>query len=112
MVKLPDPVDESPLTAGFVASTVKPVEPLGVTAVVVMVSVEVLDVSPAAKLTVDGLKVAVAPDGRAVVTLRLAVKSVPVAPLRFTVTAYVALPAVPDVRLPLCEPTVTVPTRL
>jgi hypothetical protein len=111
IVNVPEPVEESPVTAGFAACTVKPVEPLGVSAVVVIVTVDVRDVSAAAKFTVDGLKAAVAPDGSAVVRPRFALNAVPVAPFRLTVTTNVALPAVPDVSSPVWEPTVTVPTR-
>ena len=50
-----------------------------------IVSVEVFDVSPPAKLTLLGLNDAVAPAGRPF-ALRLAVNAVPVAPFRFTVT--------------------------
>ena len=85
-VSVPLPVDESPVTAGLFARTVNGVEPVGVAAVVVIVSVEVLERSAAAKLTVLGLNEALAPAGRAVVTLRSALKAVPAAPLRFTVT--------------------------
>jgi hypothetical protein len=108
---VPLPVDESPVTAALFARTVNGLEPAGVAAVVVIVSVEVLELSAAAKLTVLGLNEALAPEGRAVVTLRSALKAVPVAPLRFTVTVYVALPAVPLVSVPICAPTVTAPTR-
>src|SRR5947207_1529854 len=58
------------------------------------------------------MKEAVAPVGNTVVTLRSAVNAEPVAPLRFTVTGYVALPAAPEVSAPLCAPTTTVPTLL
>jgi hypothetical protein len=99
------------MTFALLACTVNPVEPAGVAAVVVIVSVELFDVSPAANVNELGLNDAVAPAGNAVGTLRFTVKVVPVAPLRFTVSAYVALPAVPDDNAPVCEPTVTVPTR-
>jgi hypothetical protein len=74
---------------------VKGVTPAGVVAVVVIVNVDVFDVSMAPKLTAAGLNSAVAPAGRAVVRLRFAVNAVPVGPFRFTVTVYVALPPVP-----------------
>jgi FlaG/FlaF family flagellin (archaellin) len=92
----PLPAEESPSTAGFEASTVNPVDAAaGVAAVVVRVSVEVFDVSAARKLTVLGLNDAVTPVGRVVVRLKSAEKAVPVAPLRFTITVYAALPAAP-----------------
>src|SRR6266481_4410916 len=90
--RLPLPVAESPGTAGLEAFTVKAVEPAGVTAVVLMVSVEVFDVSVVPKLAVLGLKEAIAPVGNEVVKLRSALKAVPVAPFRLTVTVYVAPP--------------------
>ena len=55
---------------GFVARTVKGVEPAAAADVVVIVMVEVFDVSPLAKLTLLGLNDAVAPAGRPV-ALRL-----------------------------------------
>src|SRR6266849_1006159 len=107
---VPLPAEESPGTDGLEACAVKPVEPGGVAVVVVMVSVEVLTVSVLLKLTVLGLNEPLAPVGRAVVRLRFAEKGVPVAPLRLTVTVYVELAAVPYVSVPVCGPTVTVPT--
>src|SRR5213594_3155222 len=83
---VPLPVEESPGTAGLEACTVNGVEPAGVAAVVVMVNVEVFDVSEVPKLTVPGLKEAVAPAGSEVVKLKSALKPVPVTPLRGTVT--------------------------
>jgi hypothetical protein len=85
-VKVPVPVDESPVAPGLLARTVNDVEPGGVAAVVLIVSVDVLEVSPAAKVTVLGLNDALAPVGKELVTLRSALKAVPVAPFRFTVT--------------------------
>jgi hypothetical protein len=79
-------VDESPSTAVLLALTVNGEEPVGVAAVVVIVSVEVFEVSAAKKLTVLGLNDADAPVGSGVVTVRSALKGVPVAPARFTVT--------------------------
>jgi hypothetical protein len=76
----------SPGTAGFDAWTVNGAEDAGVDAPVVIVSVEVFDVSPAAKFTVLGLNEPLAPPGREVVRLRSAESAEPVAPLRFTVT--------------------------
>jgi hypothetical protein len=108
--KLPLPVEESAGRAAFVALTVNDVEPEGVAAVVAIVSVEVLEASPAAKLTVAGLNEAVAPVGSAVVTLTFALKAALVPAARLIVTVYVALPGVPLVRVPVCAPTVTVPT--
>ena len=83
--KVPLPVELSPVTAGLDACTVNNVEPAGVAVVVVIVNVEVFEVSAAAKLTVLGLKEALAPAGREVVRLKFAEKVLPVAPLRFTV---------------------------
>src|SRR5438067_13925878 len=100
-VSVPFAVEESPGTAGFVACTVNTVELAGVAAVSVIVSVEVLDVSPAAKLTVLGLNKALAPGGNGVVKLSAALKATPVAPFRLTVTEYVALPGVPKVSAPV-----------
>jgi hypothetical protein len=88
-------VEESPDTMGFEACTVKAVELAGVAAVVLIVSVDVLDGSEATKLTVLGLNDAVAPVGNEVVKLRFALKGMPVAPFLLTVTVYVAPPAVP-----------------
>ena len=84
--KVPLPVELSPGTAGLAACTVNVVEPAGVAAVVLIVSVVDFEVSPDAKLRLLEVKEAVAPAGRDVVRLRFAVKAVPVAPLRFTVT--------------------------
>jgi len=77
------------------------VEPAGVAPEVEIVNTDDFDVSAAAKLTVAGLNEAVAPAGRADVTLKFAENGVPVAPFRVTVTEYVALPAVPAVRGPV-----------
>jgi hypothetical protein len=82
---VPLPEELSPAIAGFAALTVKGVEPAGVAAVVEIVSVEVFEVSAAAKLTVLGLNDAAAPAGNALVTLRSALNAVPVAPFRATV---------------------------
>ena len=97
--RFPLPSEKSPVAFGFVARTVKGVEPAAATDVVVIVMVEVFEVSPLAKLTLLGLNDAVAPAGRPV-ALRLAVNAVPVAPFRFTVTEWVALPPVPAVSVP------------
>src|SRR5882724_4376319 len=100
-VRLPFAVEESPGTDGFVACTVNTVELAGVVALSVIVRVEVLDVSAAAKLTVLGLNEALAPVGNEVVKLRPALKAAPVAPFRMTVTKYVALPGVPKLSAPV-----------
>jgi len=99
-VTVPFAVEESPDTEGFVACTVNTVELAGVEAVSVIVRVEVLDVSPAAKLIVLGLNEALAPVGKEVVRVSPALNAVPVAPFRTTVTEYVALPGVPKVSAP------------
>jgi hypothetical protein len=65
---------------------VKPVEPAGVAAVVLIVNVDDLEVSEVPKLRVLGLNEAVAPLGNEVVELRSALKAVPVTPFRVTVT--------------------------
>ena len=84
---VPLPVEESPVTVGLEACTVNGVEAAaGVTAVVAMVNVEGLEVSPAANETLLGLNEALAPAGSEVVKLRSALKAVPVAPFRITVT--------------------------
>ncbi len=84
--KEPLPVELSPVTEGLEACTVNEAVPAGVAAVVLIVSVEVFELSAAAKLRELGLNDAVAPVGKVVVKLRFAVKA-PVAPvLRFTVT--------------------------
>ena len=85
-VSVPLPVEESPIAPGLFAWTVKEVEPTGVADVVLMVNVDVFDVSLAAKLRELGLNEALAPVGKELVRLRSAVNAVPVAPLRFTVT--------------------------
>ena len=66
----------------------KLVVPAGVAAVVVIVSVEIFEVSVVLKVSELGLNNAVAPEGSELVRLRFAVNPVPVpvAPLRFTVT--------------------------
>jgi hypothetical protein len=69
------------------ASTVNVVEPGGVAFVVLMVSVEVA--LPPVLVSDPGLKDAVAPAGRAVVTLRGEVHELPL-PLKLTVTVYPA----------------------
>ena len=113
-VNVPLAVELSPERAELVACTVKEGEPAGVPEVVVIVRVEIFEVSDVPKTREAGLKEALAPAGRAVVRVRFAVKPVPtpVGPLRFTVIWYVALPAVPNVNVPVWPPTVTVPTRL
>jgi hypothetical protein len=83
--RFPFPSEKSPVTFGFVARTLKEVDPAAAADVVVTVSVELFDVSPLAKLTLLGLNDAVAPVGRPI-ALRLAVNAVPVPPFRFTVT--------------------------
>jgi hypothetical protein len=83
--RFPLPSEKSPLAFEFVARTVKAVEAAAAADVVLIVSVEVFDVSLLAKLTLLGLNDAVAPAGRPF-ALRLALKAVPVAPVRFTVT--------------------------
>jgi hypothetical protein len=97
----PFPVAESPDTTVFCASTVNDVAPDGEAAVVEIVKTDVFDVSDAEKLTVLGLNEVVTPAGNEVVTLNAALKDAPVDPFRLTVTAYVALPAVPDVNVPV-----------
>jgi len=84
-VRLPFAVEESPGTEGFVACTVNNVELAGVVALSVIVRVEVLDVSAAAKLTVLGLNEALAPVGNEVIKPSAALNAVPVAPFRLTV---------------------------
>jgi hypothetical protein len=74
--------------------------------VVDIVSVEVANVVPFAKLSVAGLNDAVTPDAKAVGTERETPLIAP-EPLLLTVTRNVADPAVPAVRVPTCEPTVT-----
>jgi hypothetical protein len=110
IVSVPEPVEKSLETAAFSALTLNGVDPAAAAAVVEIVRVELLDVSAAPKLSELGLNEALAPDGRPL-AVRLTLKAVPVAPFRATVTEYVALPAIPDVSVPVCEPTVTVPTR-
>jgi hypothetical protein len=86
IASVPLPVDASEGTEALMASTVNGVEPAGVTAVVVIVSVEVREFCAPVKVTLLGLKDAVAPLGKEVVMLKSAVK-LPVAPgFRFTVT--------------------------
>jgi len=85
-VKVPFAAEESPGTEGFVARTVNTVELAGVVALSLIVSVEVLEMSLAAKLTVLGLNEALAPIGNGVVRAKAALKAIPVAPFRFAVT--------------------------
>jgi hypothetical protein len=85
MTRFALPSAKSPVTFEFVARTVKGVDPAAAADVVLIVSVDVFEVSPFAKLTLLGLNEAVAPEGSAFV-LKLAVNAVPVAPLRLTVT--------------------------
>lgn len=85
-VSVPPPVEESPVAAGLLARTVNGVAAAGVAAVVVIVNVDVFEVSPAAKLTVLGLKDALAPVGSDETTLRSALNAVPVEPFLVTVT--------------------------
>ena len=108
----PLPVAASPLPAAFSARTVNGEGPAGADVPVVMVRVEVLDTSPAAKATELGEKDAEAPAGNPDETDRFALNVDPVAPLRVTVTVYVAFDDVPNAGLPIWLPTVTLPTRL
>jgi hypothetical protein len=85
-VNVPMPSEKSPAAAVLLARTVNGVELAGVAAVVLMVSVDVVDVSAAAKLTVLGLNEAVPPVGSEPVRLRSALNAVPAAPFRLTVT--------------------------
>ena len=82
--RLPLPDEASLGTFEFVAVTVKEVVPAAAAGVVEIVNVEVFDVSAAAKLTLLGLKDALAPVGRPL-ALRFAVKAPADAP-RLTVT--------------------------
>jgi hypothetical protein len=97
MDSVPAPSAKSPLPAVFVARTVNAVEPAGVADVVVIVRVDVAELDPFDKLTVDGLNDALAPAGSAVVNCSEAENAlpIPIGPLRVTVTRNVALPAVP-----------------
>ena len=64
--------------------------------------------SPTAKERLLGLNPPLTPDGNAP-TARFAVYAVFVPAARLTATVYVALPAVPNVSVPTCPPTVTEP---
>ena len=112
--KVPGPLELSAGRALLTAFTINGVEPAGVLAMVVMVKVEVLDVSVVLNVREGGLITAVAPEGNEPDNPRLTVKPVPapVAPLRFTVMRKLALPGVPKVNVPVWAPTVTVPTLL
>jgi hypothetical protein len=85
MRRFPLPSAKSPVAFEFVARTVKGVDPAPAADVVLIVSVDVFEVSPLAKLTLLGLNEAVAPEASPF-ALRAAVKAVPVAPFRLTVT--------------------------
>ena len=85
-VSAPLPVAESADTPAFVAFTVNAVATAGVAEVVLMVSVEVFEVSPEANERELGLNDGVAPLGNDVVRLRLAVKAALVPEARLTVT--------------------------
>jgi len=100
IVSVPLPVAAS--VAEVCALTSNAVEPPGVPAVVVIVSVAVLEVWVGVKETGWGLNTPVATVGSTLVTLRLAV-NVPALPgplPLLTVTVYVTVPGVPDVSVP------------
>jgi hypothetical protein len=111
-VSVPVPSAKSPEAAVFVARAVKPLDPAGVAAVVVIVKVEVAVFWPLPKETVEGLKDALAPAGRVVVTESEALNVPFTLVKRETVMGYVTLPAVPAARLPTWAPTDREPTRL
>jgi hypothetical protein len=106
-----DPSAVSPDPAVLVARTVNGVDPAGVAAVVVIVSVDVADGIPFPKLTVAGLNDAVAPAGSDVTTESAALNAPLTLVKRSTVTGNVTLFGVPAESVPACPPTETVPTR-